>query len=116
MVCAGAKSILDIGRTLEYLETQGVTVASYGETKDFPAFFSRKSGFEAPYSVNNPVDAAKLIGKHYYYAFLVSCTVCRNFPRGEGQLRSLQGAQLSGSSQTVQDFKEGKCPLPTPPF
>lgn len=46
VVSAGAKSILDLGRTLEYLETQGATVVTYGETRDFPAFFSRKSGFQ----------------------------------------------------------------------
>ncbi|XP_064381865.1 uncharacterized protein LOC135330853 [Halichondria panicea] len=61
VVCAGVKSILDIGRTLEYLETQGVTVASYGESRQFPAFFTPKSGFEAPYSVRDPLEAAKLI-------------------------------------------------------
>lgn len=46
VVCAGVKSILDIGRTLEFLETQGVTVATYGKTTDFPAFFTRTSGFQ----------------------------------------------------------------------
>lgn len=46
VVCAGVKSILDIGRTLEFLETEGVTVATYGQTTDFPAFFTRKSGFQ----------------------------------------------------------------------
>lgn len=46
VVCAGVKSILDIGRTLEFLETQGVTVATYGSTSDFPAFFTRTSGFQ----------------------------------------------------------------------
>ena len=44
VIAAGAKSILDIGRTLEYLETQGVTVATYGETNDFPAFYSHTRG------------------------------------------------------------------------
>ena len=44
VVCAGAKSILDIGRTLEVLETQGVCVVTFGEEEDFPAFFTRKSG------------------------------------------------------------------------
>ena len=43
--CAGAKSILDLGLTLEYLETHGVPVLGYG-TKELPAFYSRKSGFE----------------------------------------------------------------------
>ncbi|KAG8947413.1 hypothetical protein FRC04_010733 [Tulasnella sp. 424] len=61
VVAAGAKSILDIGRTLEYLETQGVTVATYGEQDDFPAFFTPSSGFKSPWRVNNPVDAARII-------------------------------------------------------
>ncbi|CAJ0767560.1 23602_t:CDS:10, partial [Entrophospora sp. SA101] len=43
VVCAGVKSILDIEKTLEYLETQGVTVATFGETDDFPAFFTPKN-------------------------------------------------------------------------
>ena len=62
MVCAGVKSILDIGRTLEYLETQGVAVATYGDSKAFPAFFSPKSKYEALYSFGNPLEAAKLLG------------------------------------------------------
>ncbi|KAG9043010.1 hypothetical protein FS837_010140 [Tulasnella sp. UAMH 9824] len=61
VVAAGAKSILDIGRTLEYLETQGVTVATYGEHDDFPAFFTPSSGFKSPWRVSNPTDAAKII-------------------------------------------------------
>uniref|UniRef100_A0A8C3JDQ6 Carbohydrate kinase PfkB domain-containing protein n=1 Tax=Calidris pygmaea TaxID=425635 RepID=A0A8C3JDQ6_9CHAR len=61
VVSAGAKSILDIGRTLEYLETQGVCVAAFGESREFPAFFSRQSGFQAPYHVRNEEEAAKLI-------------------------------------------------------
>ncbi|XP_076879056.1 uncharacterized protein LOC143527632 [Brachyhypopomus gauderio] len=65
VVSAGVKSILDIGRTLEFLETQGVCVATYGSTKHFPAFFSRESGFKAPYNVLNAEEAADLIvGMH----------------------------------------------------
>ncbi|CAG8557154.1 17341_t:CDS:10 [Rhizophagus irregularis] len=45
VVCAGVKSILDIEKTLEYLETQGVSVTTFGETRDFPAFFTPRSGF-----------------------------------------------------------------------
>ncbi|MBQ1602488.1 MAG: pseudouridine-5'-phosphate glycosidase, partial [Oscillospiraceae bacterium] len=44
VICAGAKSILDLGLTLEYLETKGVTVIGYG-TDELPAFYTRKSGF-----------------------------------------------------------------------
>ncbi|KAJ4937851.1 hypothetical protein JOQ06_002481 [Pogonophryne albipinna] len=61
VVSAGVKSILDIGRTLEYLETQGVCVATYGASKNFPAFFSPQSGFTSPFHVFNPEEAAKLI-------------------------------------------------------
>nr|XP_047935190.1 pseudouridine-metabolizing bifunctional protein C1861.05-like isoform X4 [Anser cygnoides] len=61
VVSAGVKSILDIGRTLEYLETQGVCVAAFGESREFPAFFSRQSGFKAPYHVQDEEEAAKLI-------------------------------------------------------
>ncbi|XP_034635262.1 pseudouridine-metabolizing bifunctional protein C1861.05-like isoform X3 [Trachemys scripta elegans] len=61
VVSAGVKSILDIGRTLEYLETQGVCVAAFGDSREFPAFFSRHSGFQAPCQVQNEEEAAKLI-------------------------------------------------------
>uniref|UniRef100_A0A671VAZ0 Zgc:136858 n=1 Tax=Sparus aurata TaxID=8175 RepID=A0A671VAZ0_SPAAU len=61
VVSAGVKSILDIGRTLEFLETQGVCVATYGALRNFPAFFSPQSGFTSPYQVCNPEEAAKLI-------------------------------------------------------
>uniref|UniRef100_A0A3P9J3P0 Zgc:136858 n=1 Tax=Oryzias latipes TaxID=8090 RepID=A0A3P9J3P0_ORYLA len=61
VVSAGVKSILDIGRTLEFLETQGVCVATYGMTKSFPAFFSPLSGFSSAYHVCNPSEAASLI-------------------------------------------------------
>uniref|UniRef100_A0A4W3JZI2 Zgc:136858 n=1 Tax=Callorhinchus milii TaxID=7868 RepID=A0A4W3JZI2_CALMI len=62
VVSAGVKSILDIGCTLEYLETQGVCVATFGKTRDFPAFFIPQSGFQAPYNVITEEDAAQLIG------------------------------------------------------
>ena len=60
VVCAGAKSILDIPRTLEVLETQGVCVAAY-QTDEFPAFFTPKSGSRAPFRVNTAEEAARLI-------------------------------------------------------
>ncbi|KAI3450016.1 hypothetical protein Pfo_006681 [Paulownia fortunei] len=60
VVSAGVKSILDISRTLEYLETQGVCVAAY-QTSEFPAFFTEKSGFKAPCRVDSPEDCARLI-------------------------------------------------------
>ncbi|KAL9655993.1 hypothetical protein ABK040_007614 [Willaertia magna] len=63
VVSAGVKSILDIPRTLEYLETQGVTVASY-QTDEFPAFFTSKSGSKAHCRLDSPMDCAKLISSN----------------------------------------------------
>ncbi|XP_063164288.1 uncharacterized protein LOC134500797 isoform X3 [Candoia aspera] len=63
VISAGVKSILDIGRTLEYLETQGVCVATFGKSREFPAFFSHQSGFQAPYQVQNEKAAAQLIAR-----------------------------------------------------
>ncbi len=57
VVCAGAKSILDLGLTLEYLETKGVPVIGYG-TKELPAFYTRKSGFEVDYRLDTPEEIA----------------------------------------------------------
>ncbi len=57
VVCAGAKSILDIGLTLEYLETQGVPVVGFG-TEELPAFYTSKSGFSVDYRVDTPMELA----------------------------------------------------------
>ena len=58
VVCAGAKSILDLGLTLEYLETRGVPVLGYG-TKELPAFYTRHSGFGVDYEVDSPEELAR---------------------------------------------------------
>lgn len=80
VISSGVKSILDIPKTLEYLviansnhetksnsvfqETQGVFVATFGGGRDFPAFYSRKSGCYAPYCVENAFEAAQIIHRH----------------------------------------------------
>lgn len=62
VVSSGIKSILDIPRTLEYLETQGVCVASYQSPNcDFPAFYTRSSGINVPYNFSSPKEAAEMI-------------------------------------------------------
>ena len=57
VVCAGAKSILDLGLTLEYLETKGVPVIGFG-TEELPAFYTRKSGFSVNYRLDTPQEVA----------------------------------------------------------
>ena len=58
VVCAGAKAILDLGLTLEYLETKGVPVIGYG-TEELPAFYTRKSGFSVDYRLDTPAEVAE---------------------------------------------------------
>ncbi len=60
VVCAGCKSILDIGKTLEFLETQGVPVVGYG-TDEFPAFYARSSGLKLDHRFDTPEELAELI-------------------------------------------------------
>jgi pseudouridine-5'-phosphate glycosidase len=60
VVSAGVKSILDIGLTLEYLETSGIPVVTFGQD-DFPAFYSRKSGFKSPLRLDSAEEIANLM-------------------------------------------------------
>ncbi len=63
VVCAGPKSILDIPRTLEVLETRGVPVVGWG-TDQVPGFFARESGHRAPLRVDDAAEAARLVRRH----------------------------------------------------
>ena len=60
VICAGAKAILDLPLTLEYLETMGVPVLGY-KTKELPAFYTAHSGLNVDYKINSPEEAAKII-------------------------------------------------------
>ena len=64
VVCAGVKSILDIPKTLEFLETQRVPVLAYG-TADFPAFYTRSSGLAADHSFDDIADLARAVSLHF---------------------------------------------------
>ena len=63
VVSAGVKSILDIGLTLEYLETMGVPVIGY-KTNDFPAFYTQKSGFSVDFKIETPEAIAQMLRTH----------------------------------------------------
>ena len=60
VVCAGAKAILDIGLTLEYLETKGVPVIGY-KTSELPAFYSSESGFDVDYKIDSALEIAQIL-------------------------------------------------------
>jgi pseudouridine-5'-phosphate glycosidase len=64
VVCAGAKSVLDLARTLEALETLGVPVIGYG-VDEFPAFYSRESGLRLEHRIEAPDQAARLMEAHW---------------------------------------------------
>lgn len=67
VIASGCKSFLDIPRTLEYLETQGATVATYSDKNEqkmpFPAFYTRDSGVPSPLVITSPAEAASIIRK-----------------------------------------------------
>jgi pseudouridine-5'-phosphate glycosidase len=78
-VCAGAKAILDLPKTLEYLETLGVPVIGYG-TEEFPAFYSRSSGLAADVKVETPAEAAEIADCHWRTGGRTGVLVCVPVP------------------------------------
>ncbi len=60
VICAGAKAILDLAKTLEVLETKGVPVLGY-QTSELPAFYTRTSGLKVDYAIKDPQDAARIV-------------------------------------------------------
>jgi len=80
VVCAGCKSILDIGLTLEYLETAGVPVIGYG-TEDFPAFYTRRSGFGVDYRLDSPHEIARAVGTKWQLGLEGGVVIANPIPR-----------------------------------
>jgi pseudouridine-5'-phosphate glycosidase len=78
-VCAGAKAILDLPKTIEYLETLGVPVIGYG-AKELPAFYSRKSGLELDLIVERPADAVAIALRHWDMNGATGVLVCVPIP------------------------------------
>jgi pseudouridine-5'-phosphate glycosidase len=66
VVCAGAKAILDIAKTLEVLESKGVPVIGFG-TDDFPAFWTRSSGYPVDHRLDTPEEVAALIETQFAF-------------------------------------------------
>jgi len=82
VVCAGAKAILDLPRTLEYLETHGVPVIGYG-VDEFPAFYSRRSGLRADARVETPGEVARIAQARAELALPVALLVCIPVPEAD---------------------------------
>ncbi|MBN8675811.1 MAG: pseudouridine-5'-phosphate glycosidase [Chitinophagales bacterium] len=79
VVSAGVKSILDIGLTLEYLETKGIPVVTYGQD-EFPSFYSRKSGFRSPLTLNTPKEIAQLLSTKWQLGLEGSVLIANPVP------------------------------------
>ena len=79
VVCAGAKSILDLGLTLEYLETKGVPVIGFG-TSELPAFYTRQSGFGVDYRIDTPEELASVFKASHDMGLKSGMLVCNPIP------------------------------------
>ena len=92
VVCAGAKAILDIPKTLEHLETLGVPVIAYG-TDEFPAFYSVESGHKAPLRLDSPEDLAAFLKSKWEFG-LEGGAVIGNPPEADKALarEAIEGA------------------------
>jgi pseudouridine-5'-phosphate glycosidase len=92
VVCSGAKSILDLPRTLEWLETYSVPVVGFG-TDEFPAFFSRSSGLSTSRSVETLDEAAALLKAHWQISSSRGALICVPCPEGsEVALQDVEAA------------------------
>ena len=79
VVCAGAKSILDLGLTIEYLETFGIPVLGY-KTENFPAFYTRESGYKVDYKIDTTKDIANILNTKWSLGLEGGIVVCNPIP------------------------------------
>lgn len=82
VVSAGVKSILDIGLTLEYLETKGIPVVTIGQ-EEFPSFYSRKSGFKSPLRLDKPFEIAIMLHTKWEMGLKGSALIANPVPAAE---------------------------------
>jgi pseudouridylate synthase len=99
VICAGAKSILDLPRTLEVLETRGVPVIGVG-TDEFPAFFSRTSGLPVDHRVDTPEALAAVLVQHRRFGLRGGILVVNPIPDAD----ALDGRDIDAwVSQAIED-------------
>lgn len=101
VVCAGAKSILDLGATLEYLETRGVPVWGYG-CDTFPAFFARSSGLPVDARSDDPAELASWLAVHWNLGMRSGVVVANPIPREE----ALDPAEIEATIAAAVDEGE----------
>jgi len=112
VVCAGAKSILDLGLTLEYLETFGVPVLGY-QTSAFPAFYARESGFQVDYRVDTPEAAARLLHAHWAIGLSSGVVVANPIPEAHAlEPHRIEEAIAAALAEAEQQHISGKALTP----
>lgn len=102
VVCAGAKAILDLAATLEYLETLGVPVVGYG-TDEFPAFYSRKSGLDVSTSIDNPGDIVEFAKAHWDAGMSSAVLVANPVPAADALEVSEMEPVIERASQEARE-------------
>ncbi|KAI8992331.1 Indigoidine synthase A family protein [Pilobolus umbonatus] len=106
VLCAGVKSILDIEKTLEVLETQGVTVATIGEhAHQFPAFYTPTSGFKSPLKLDNVTEAAKIMVAHHHLRMKTGMLFAVPIP--EGSAADAESIQIAIQT-AIMDARKNK--------
>lgn len=104
VICAGAKSILDLRLTLEYLETKGVELIGY-QTKELPAFYSRESGFDLEIRLDSPKEIADLMKAKWSLGIKGGMVIANPIPKAFSQdskmmneviAKALEEAKLNG--------------------
>ncbi|WKZ47690.1 MAG: pseudouridine-5'-phosphate glycosidase [Anaerolineales bacterium] len=102
VVCAGAKAILDLPATLEYLETMGVPVVGY-KTDDFPAFYSRESGLEVSVKIESPEDIVEFAREHWGAGLQSAVLVANPLPAGEAIPKSEMEPVIEQASKEARE-------------
>ncbi len=112
VICAGAKSILDIPRTLEVLETQGVPVIGYG-TDEFPAFFARSSGCRVEHRCDTPAELAGVIAAHHALGLPGGVLIGNPLPEAAAQdAAAMEAAIVRAAAEAAAQGIAGKALTP----
>ncbi|MCI0550788.1 MAG: pseudouridine-5'-phosphate glycosidase [Anaerolineae bacterium] len=102
VVCAGAKAILDLPATLEYLETMNVPVVGFG-TDNFPAFYSRESGLDASAKIDTPEDVVEFARAHWKAGLQSAVLVANPVPAGEAISKSEMEPLIEKASKEAKE-------------
>jgi len=102
VVCAGAKAILDLPATMEYLETMSVPVIGFG-TDDFPAFYSRESGLAVTEKLDNPQDIIEFAKAHWDAGLQSAVLVANPIPKAEAISKSEMEPHIEQANKEAKD-------------